>query len=159
QRALDLAVAIRRRQHNNSRVRKFSANCDQDIGSVGARKAQVHQGDVGAVATKFGDRFDAVGGLPDENHIWLSLQDCGKPLAKDRMIFDTQDANLAALRHDSYSAFSLSITLVWFISQHEEMEAGNLAFLQLWQFQALVRGLLHSVKLEGRKDHSLLPVL
>ena len=45
-RALDLAVAVRRREHDDARPGELSANRDEGVRSVGAWKPKVHQRDV-----------------------------------------------------------------------------------------------------------------
>jgi hypothetical protein len=42
---------------------------------------------------------NSVGRLPDEDHVRFCLDDRGKTLAKDRMIFDTQHANGLKMGH------------------------------------------------------------
>jgi hypothetical protein len=66
-RALDLAVAVGRRQHDNPPVRKLSANCDQDIGAIGSGKPEVHQRDVGPTTTIFGYCLNSIGCLRDHD--------------------------------------------------------------------------------------------
>jgi len=62
-------------------------------------EAEVHQRDVWAMAAKFGDCFNAIGGLRHKNQIGFSLDYRGETLTKDRMIIDTQDANRLAEGH------------------------------------------------------------
>jgi hypothetical protein len=52
------------------------------------------------MTTKFGYCLNAVSCLRDEEHVGFSLENRGQTLAKDRMIFDTHDANLFCVRHD-----------------------------------------------------------
>jgi len=44
---------------------------------------------------------DSVSRLPDKDHVRFGLNNHGQTLAKDRMVFDTQDAYLFGLAHDS----------------------------------------------------------
>ena len=53
------------------------------------------------MAAEFGDPLDGIGRLVDLEHVRLGLDDRRKPLTKDRMILDAQDANRAAVRHVS----------------------------------------------------------
>src|ERR1700759_117223 len=50
--------------------------------------------------TKLGYCLNAVLRLSDEHHVLFCLDNRGKSLAKDRMIFDTQDSNPFGLGHN-----------------------------------------------------------
>jgi hypothetical protein len=51
------------------------------------------------MTTKLGDTFNSVRRLANEDHVRLCLDNCRQTLAKDGMIFNTQDANLLCLGH------------------------------------------------------------
>ena len=50
---LDVAIAIGGRQDDDVSLWKLSPNCDERVGAVGARKAKIHQSDVGSMTTNF----------------------------------------------------------------------------------------------------------
>jgi hypothetical protein len=99
ERTLDLAIAVRRAQHDDSSFGKLSANRDQGIGAVGSRKPEIHQRDVRPLEAKCGQRLARIGRQRDENHIRLRSDDRAQAFPKHRVVFDAQDANRLGMRH------------------------------------------------------------
>jgi hypothetical protein len=66
QRTPDFAVAVRGGQHDDASLGKLTSDCDQGVGTVSARKQEVHQRDVRPVTTEFCDRFCRIGCLRDQ---------------------------------------------------------------------------------------------
>src|ERR1044072_1305919 len=93
QRALNLAIAIQRRQHDDARTRKLTTDPDQRIYAVTARQSNIHERDVGHRSTKLQQRLDSISSLCNEKHVPLRTNDRAQTLAKHRMILNDQDAN------------------------------------------------------------------
>jgi hypothetical protein len=66
---------------------------DKCVGTVGARKANIHKGDVRLMTTKFSYSFPGVRRASDEKHVRLKADDCSQSLTEDRMILYAQDTN------------------------------------------------------------------
>src|SRR5207253_8030707 len=81
---------------------------------VGARKLQVHQGDVGPMTTKFSNGLHGSRPLRNKKHILLRADDCSQSLAEDWMILYAQDTNRLGLTH--YDAPTSAIVMVCFSS-------------------------------------------
>src|SRR5260221_12988844 len=78
---------------------KLSTNCDKRVGTVGARKPKVHQGDVMSMTAKCSDRFHGIRRLGHEKHVLLRADDGSQSLAEDGMVLDAQDTNRLGLNH------------------------------------------------------------
>src|SRR6266851_9832108 len=78
---------------------KLSTNCDKRVGTVGARKPKVHQGDVRPMTTKFRYSFHGIRRLGHEKHVLLRADDRSQSLAEDWMVLDAQDTNRLGLNH------------------------------------------------------------
>src|SRR5882724_1061492 len=68
------------------------------------------------MTTKLGYCLNSVSRLPDEDHVRFCLDNRGQTLAKDRMIFDTQDADLLGVRHNGPPSWR-SVTQICSVSQ------------------------------------------
>src|SRR6266481_2459056 len=70
------------------------------------------------MTTKLGDCLNSVRRLANENHVRFCLDNRGQTLAKDRMIFNTQDAYLFGLVHRGSPRCGQSLTHMCTRSQH-----------------------------------------
>src|SRR5882762_8784234 len=68
------------------------------------------------MTTKLGYSLNSVSRLPDKDHVQFCLDNRGQTLAKDRMIFDTQDADLFGVRHNGPPSWR-SVTQICSVSQ------------------------------------------
>src|SRR6266436_3755220 len=68
------------------------------------------------MTTKLGYSLNSISRLPDEDHVRFCLDNRGQTLAKDRMIFDTQDADLFGVRHNGPPSWR-SVTQICSVSQ------------------------------------------
>src|SRR6266446_156658 len=89
QRPLDVAIAVRSGQHDYASMGKLSSNCYQGVCAIGTRKAEVHQGDVGPMTTKFSYRLDRIGGLRNQNHVLLRSDDRAQSFTENWMVLNT----------------------------------------------------------------------
>ncbi len=69
---------------------KLSPNADKNICAVGSGKAEIHQRDIGPMASKLRHR---VPGERDQQHIPLRSNDRAESFAKNRMILNGENAN------------------------------------------------------------------
>jgi len=76
---------------------KLSPNCDKAVGTLGAGKPKVHQGDVGSMTTKFSNSLHGIRRLGNEKHVLVRADDGSQSLAEDWMILYAQDANRLGL--------------------------------------------------------------
>src|SRR6266550_2349584 len=102
QRALDFTIAVRSGQHDDARSGKLASNCYQGVCPVGTREAEIHQGDVWAMTTKFCYSFHRIGGLCNKKHIRLRSNDRAQSFTKYRMVLDAQDTNWLRVNHRHY---------------------------------------------------------
>src|SRR5262245_13029527 len=93
------------------------------------------------MTTKLRYCLNAVSCLGNEDHVRLGFDNHDETLAKDRMIFDTEDANSLVPGHDAFSAFWRSVRLVRAISQHlrQSIVPADSAALTLSQSSNLCR--------------------
>jgi hypothetical protein len=68
---LDIAVAIRSRQHNDASVWIFSSNGYECIRPIRAWKPKIHQGNVGTMTTELCDGLRCIRGQSNQKHVWL----------------------------------------------------------------------------------------
>src|SRR5260370_9946657 len=94
---LDVTIAIGGCQHEDMCLWKPSPKCDKRVGAVGARKTEVHQGDVRSMTTKFSNSLHGIRRLSNEKHVLLRADDRSQSLAEDRMILYAQDTNRLSL--------------------------------------------------------------
>jgi hypothetical protein len=77
---LDFHVALKGRQHDDSRFRKFITNDNQRIDPADVGKPQIHEGDVGTVFPKQLDGLSGGRCLREEGHIRLTFDHHGYAL-------------------------------------------------------------------------------
>src|SRR5271170_5420206 len=93
--------------------RKLSPNCDQGVGTVGARKAKVHQRDIGPMETELRHSLHRIRRLRNKKHVLLRTDDGSQSLAEDRMVLDTQDANWVGVNHGMPSSVNCKPLIVY----------------------------------------------
>src|SRR5207245_7670794 len=98
-RSLNVPIAVGGCEHDDMSLWKLSTNCDKGVGTVGARKPKVHQGDVRPMTAKFRYSFHGIRRLGHEKHVLLRADDGSQSLAEDRMILYAQDTNRLGLNH------------------------------------------------------------
>lgn len=100
------------RQHYDPSVRKLSTNCDQTSvpSEAGGPLASRPAG-----ADELGYCLNSIRGLAEKVHIQFRLGDGDKALSKDRVVFDTKDADRLIGRNGmSLNFFARYRTTVFF---------------------------------------------
>src|SRR5271170_3181448 len=90
---LNLRVTCKRRENNDSSLRKLRAYGHHRIDAAHIGKAQVHQRDVRCMLPKALDGLPPSGGLGRQHHVRLISNDGGKPLMQQRMIINAENSN------------------------------------------------------------------
>ena len=93
-----LGIRIKSSQDDNAGFRKLFSNGYHGINAAHIREPQVHEGDIGLVFTKAFDCLLPAGRLCHHSHPRLGIDHHGNPFAKERMIIDTEHANLGIHR-------------------------------------------------------------
>src|SRR5260370_31341655 len=99
QRTLDLTIAVRCAQHDDSSLGKLSTNCYECVCAVGTWKARIHQRDVWPMTAEFSHCLDRISRLRNQQHVLLRPDDRAQSFTKDGMILYTQDANRLRVNH------------------------------------------------------------
>ena len=93
ERTLNLPIAFEGRENDDARFRIFRPDDDQRIDSTQVRESQIHQRHIRPVVAILLDRLGATGGLRDQYHVRLTMDDVGNPLPEQRMVVHAEDAN------------------------------------------------------------------
>src|SRR5580704_514250 len=89
--ALNLAIAVRGREHDYASSRELTANGDKNVGAVRAGKLQIHQGHVRLIAAKFSNSLHPITRKSHQSHIGLRCDNRGQTLPENWVVFDAQD--------------------------------------------------------------------
>jgi len=92
-RTLDLAVRIRRGEHDDARIRELAADRNERIGTARTRQTDIHERDIRPMFPELGDGFDGRLCVGNDPHVRLRIDDHGQTLPKNGMIFDAQNTN------------------------------------------------------------------
>src|SRR5882757_1375426 len=90
--SLNLTIAVRGRQHDDTGSRELASNGDKDVGAVRAGKLQVHQGHVWLKPAKFSHSLHPIARRSYQLHIRLRCDNGRQTLPKNWMVFDAQDS-------------------------------------------------------------------
>jgi hypothetical protein len=96
---LDFHIAFEGRQHNDSRFGKFCADGYHRVDTTLIRKPEVHESHVWLVFPKLLNGFLRVGGLSNQHHVRLIVDDRGNALPKQRMIIHAEYPNSSRFAH------------------------------------------------------------
>src|SRR6266436_1974587 len=89
---LNVHIAFVCRQYNGSGLGKFCPDRNHDLYAIEVRQPEVHESNVWSQSAECFDRFGAVRRRPHQQHVGLSVDHCGDPLSKQRVVFHAQDS-------------------------------------------------------------------
>lgn len=101
ERALNLHVAFRRRQHNDARRWVIGANRGDCCNATHVRKPQIHEGEVRHVLAELRYGFGCGRGRRYQLHVSTLGDDRRDSFAEQRMIIHAENAQALRLMHDS----------------------------------------------------------
>jgi hypothetical protein len=86
-------VPIVSREYNKARLPIEPAHGANDFDSTHPGKSKVDDANIGTDLAVHGDCFFTVSRLANDFHILLGIDQCDKPIANDRVIFNNQHTN------------------------------------------------------------------
>src|SRR5215470_3702792 len=98
-RTLNFHITGKGGQHDDTSFRELRPYRDDCVDATHVGKLQVHKRHVGHALRVAPDRFTATGGIPDQVHVVLTLDDGGKTFVQQRVVVNDQNANSIGYLH------------------------------------------------------------
>src|SRR5579864_9349946 len=104
---MDLDVTFKRREHDDTGLRKFGPDSDQGVDTAQIGEPQVHKRDIRPVLAILLNGYVPARCLRDDLHVLLAVDNRCDPLPQERMIVHAEDPNATLIVHLRVSSVRL----------------------------------------------------